>query len=195
MVSQARDTRQGEPVRTVALAAGLRALDEAENFAPRGTQLEAEMNLAVLTASHRTPIAKEIDHRGVLPQQMMAMYYRYAQFKLALAVAGEPSGSMALHTLGKIHSQLGRLEPQRYRLASRRSIAYQQAALLAHYDNHLAAHELGVLLADSGHLVEAQQLLLQVASQEPNAMVLNNLARVQEKMGIPEQAAARRAQA
>jgi tetratricopeptide (TPR) repeat protein len=195
MVSQARDTQQGEPERTVALAAGLRALDEAEDFAPHGTQLEAELNLVVLTASHRTPIAKEIDHQGVLPQQMMAIYYRYAQLKLALAVAGEPAGSMALHALGKIYSQLGKLEPQRHRLASRRAVAFQQAALLARDDNHLAAHELAVLLADAGHLAEAQELLRQVAAKEPNAIVFRNLANVQEKMGMPQQAANSRAYA
>jgi len=195
MISQSKDARQGVAVRTVALAAGFRALDEAEDFVPRGTQLEAEMNLALLTASHRTPIAKEMAQPGVLPQQMMAKYYRYAQLKLALAVAGEPAGSMALHTLGKIHSQLGKIEPQRHRLASRRAIAFQQASLLAHHQNHLAAHELAVLLADSGHLAEAQQLLLQVAAYEPNAIVYRNLALVQDQSGRADQAAAYRAQA
>ncbi|MCG8450209.1 MAG: hypothetical protein MI725_11610 [Pirellulales bacterium] len=195
MVSQAKDAQQGVPERTLALAAGLRALDEAEDYAPRGAELEAEMNLEVLAASHRTPIAKQIEHKKLLPQQIMAMYYRYAQLKLALAVAGEPAGSMALHTLGKIHSQLERLEPQRHRLASRRAIAFQQAALLAHQQNHVAAHELGVLLAKAGHLAEAEKLILQVAAREPNAIVYRNLAQIQEQMGYPRQAAMNRAQA
>ena len=74
--------------------------------------------------------------------------------QLAAAVAGEPAGSMALHALGKLDSQLGRIEPQ-HPQADRRAFALQQAALLARDDNHLAAHELGVLLAESGHYVEA----------------------------------------
>ena len=195
MISQAKDAQRGVSQGTLALAAGLRALDEAEDFAPKGTQLEAELNLEVLTAAHRTPIAQQIILDKMLPQQMMTLYYRYAQLKLALAVAGEPSGSMALHTLGKIQGQLWKLEPERHRLARRRAIAYQQAALLAHPHNYLAAHELGVLLAGSGHLAEAEQLFLEVASRQPNAVVYQNLAKVQEDLGQTRQAAATRAQA
>ncbi len=195
MISQAKDAQRGTPCRTQALAAGLRALREAEDFAPRGTQLEAELDIAVLCASHRTPIAKQSESANLLPSLMMDRYFRYAQLQLALSVAGEPAGSMALHALGKLHSQLGRVEPTKHRLADRHAIAYQQAALLAHNQNHLAAHELGVLLATSGHYAEAEHLLKHVAARESNAVVYRNLARVQEKLGQPEQALASRDQA
>ena len=192
MISQAKDAQVGTPERTVALSAGLRALREAEDFAPSGTQLEAELNIEVLCASHRTPIAQQADAMKLLPRLMMDRYLRYAQLQLALSVAGEPAGSMALHALGKISSQLGRAEPDMHRLADRQAIAYQQAALLSHNQNYLAAHELGVLLATSGHFAEAEQLLLQVAAREPNAVVYRNLARVQDKLGQPQQALANR---
>ena len=195
MISQAKDAQRGVAQGSLALAAGLRALDEAEDFAPKGTQLEAELNLEVLTAAHRTPIANQLNLEKMLPQEMMTLYYRYAQLKLALAVAGEPAGSMALHTLGKIQGQLWKLEPGRHRLARRRAIAYQQAALLAHPDNYLASHELGVLLAGSGYLAEAERLLLGVASQHPHPTVFRNLAKVQEDLGKTQQASANRTRA
>jgi len=195
MISQAKDAQQGTPDRTKALASGLRALREAEDFAPLGTQLEAELDIKVLCASHRTPIAKQPDAAHLLPRLMMDRYIRYAQLQLALSVAGEPAGSMALHALGKLNSQLGRVEPEKNRLADRHAIAFQQAALLAHNQNYLAAHELGVLLATSGHYAESQQLLLHVASREPNAVVYRNLARVQEKLNQPALALASRDQA
>jgi tetratricopeptide (TPR) repeat protein len=195
MISQAKDAAAGNPERGQALAAGLRALDEATDFAPRGTQLEAELDLAVVTAAHRTPIAAQLNIAHALPQQLLDAYFRYAQFELALAVAGDPAGSMALHALGKVNSQLGKLEPERHRLAERRAIAFQQAALLAHNQNHLAAHELAVLLAQSGHYGEAEHLLLQVAAREPNPVVYRNLAHVQEKLGDYETAQANRRQA
>ena len=47
----------------------------------------------------------------------------------------------------------------------------------------MAAHELGVLLAETGHFAEAQHLLVQVADEQPNATVFRNLARVQEALG------------
>ena len=192
MISQAKDAQQGTPARTRSLAAGIRALREAEDFAPHGTQLEAELDISVLCASHRTPIAKQAGTTDLLPSLMMDRYFRYAQLQLAISVAGEPAGSMALHALGKLNSQLGRAEPTKNRLAGRHAIAYQQAALLAHNQNHLAAHELGVLLAGSGHYAEAEQLLKHVAARESNAVVYRNLARVQEKMGQADVALASR---
>ncbi|NOY43345.1 MAG: hypothetical protein GXP26_16110 [Planctomycetes bacterium] len=189
MISQSKDAQQGEAKRMLALAAGLRALEEAVDFAPRGTQLEADLEIEVICASHRTPVASQLKSAKILPRQMMDCYFRYAQLKLAAAVRGEPAGSMALHALGKLASRLNQVEPGKLRLAHRRAVVYQQAALLAHDQNHLAAHELAVLLADSGHYAEAEHLLKQVVAREPNATIYRNLARVQEKLGQTRQAA------
>jgi tetratricopeptide (TPR) repeat protein len=192
MISQAKDAQQGTPEHSQALAAGLRALREAKDFEPYGTQLEAELDIHVLCASHRTPIAQREDAENLLPRLMMDRYLRYAQLQLAWSVAGEPTGSMALHALGKLNSRLARVEPDNHRLADRYAIAYQQAALLAHNQNYLATHELGVLLAASGHLEESQRLLQDVSRRSPNAIVYQNLAYVQEKLGQPNAAGANR---
>jgi len=188
MVSQAKDAELGDRQFSSALAAGLRAIEEAEDFAPRGTQLEGELELGVITAAHRTPIAQQTATSSMLPQQMMDSYFRYAQLKLAKSVADEPAGSMALHALGKVTSQMGRMEPQRHRLAHRRAMAFQQAALLSHSQNHLAAHELAVLLAESGHYTTAHELLLKVSTHQPSSTVYANLAQVQQRLGLTEQA-------
>lgn len=195
LVSQSKDNREGTRQRSESLAAGLRALEEAEDFTPRGTELEAEMSLEVICASHRTPIAREVDLATLLPSQLVERYNRYAQLKLALAVAGEPAGSMALYALGKLSSQLAGGEPDQGRAMSRDAVAYQQAALLAHNQNYLAAHELGVLLAETGHLAEARNLFEQVAQREPDAVVYRNLARVNDELGVPVTASMCRAKA
>jgi tetratricopeptide (TPR) repeat protein len=187
-ISQAKDSREGSRNRSASLAAGLRALEEAEDFAPRGTQLEAELALEIVCASHRTPLARELDLTTMLPSQMMERYNRYAQIKLAVAVAGEPAGSMALYTLGKLNSQLKATDPEQHPLATRRAVAFQQAALLAHNENYLAAHELGLLLAETGHFPEAKHLLAQVATEQPNVVVYRNLARIEEALGDHAQA-------
>lgn len=192
MISHSKDAAHGKAKQTLDLAAGLRALEEAEDFAPRGTQLEADLVIDVICASHRTPVGRQLKSKGLLPRQMMNCYFRYAQLKLAASVKDEPAGSMALHALGKITSRLNQVEPEKHRLGHRRAVAFQQASLLAHHKNHLAAHELAVLLADSGHYTEAEQLLEQVATREPNAIVYRNLANVQEKLGRAQQAAASR---
>lgn len=183
LISQAKDSREATRSRTASLAAGLRALEEAHDFMPHGAQLEAEMNLTVICAAHRTPLARELNLAAALPAKMMERYHRYAQIKLAVAVAGEPAGSMALYSLGKLNSLLAATEGEKHPLASREAVAFQQAALLAHNENFMAAHELGVLLAESGHFPEAQHLLVQVAAEQPNSVVFRNLARVQDALG------------
>ena len=40
-----------------------------------------------------------------------------------------------------------------------------------------------MLLAETGHFPEAQHMLIQVAAEQPNAVVFRNLARVQEALG------------
>lgn len=194
MIAEAKDQKRGVARRSIALANGLRALEEATDFAPQGAAIEGRLDFDVIIASHRTPIAKG-DADKLMPQQLGDLYYRYAQLQLGASVAGEPAGSMALHALGKLYSQIGRAEPNRIAQADRRAFALQQAALLARDDNHLAAHELGVLLAETGHFVDSEYILAQVALREPHPVVYRNLARIQRKLGREELAAANEQQA
>lgn len=190
MIAEAKDEKHGAARRTPALAAGLRALDEADDFATGAADADPAARLAVILSSHQTPIAKSPAAKGLLPGQLADLYYRYAQLQLSAAVADEPAGSMALHSLGKLYSQFGRLEPETFPQASRRAFALAQAAVLARPDNYLASHELGVLLAESGHLPEAERVLVAVAAQEPHPTAFRNLARVQRKLGRADYAAA-----
>ncbi|MBA3484029.1 MAG: hypothetical protein H0T51_19670 [Pirellulales bacterium] len=190
MIAEAKDQKHGARRRTVALANGLRALDEATDFAPRGAEFDVNASMAVIVSSHRTTVAKTPAAEALMPQQLADLYFRYAQLQLAGAVAGEPAGSMALHALGKLYSQLARTEAEANPQADRRAFALQQAALLARDDNHLAAHELGVLLAETGHYIESEHLLNQVAAREPHPVVFRNLARVQRMLGHEQMAMA-----
>jgi hypothetical protein len=183
MIAEAKDQKHGAARRTIALANGLRTLEEAGDFMPRGPAVDGDLRLDVIISSHRTPVAKTAAAAELMPQQLADLYFRYAQLQLGGAVAGEPAGSMALHVLGKVYSQLGKIEPEAYPQADRCAFALQQAALLARDDNHLAAHELGVLLAESGHYIEAEYLLAQVAATQPHPVVFRNWARVQRKLG------------
>jgi tetratricopeptide (TPR) repeat protein len=183
MIAEAKDQLHGAPRRTLALAEGLRALDEAADFAPAAAGGAANVRLSVVVASHQTPVAKPLAVDDMLPPQIAVMYLEYAGRQLGAAVAGEPTGSVALHALGKLHSRLGRVEPEQNPLADRAAFTLQQAALYARPDNHLAAHELGVLLAEGGHYPESGQLLRQVATHAPHPVVYRNLARVERRLG------------
>lgn len=192
MVSQSKDAAQGKPVYSMALRDGLRAIEEAEDFSPRGAQLEAELDIELVVDAHRTPVAQQLELEGELPCHMLDRYLRYGQIKLAMSVAGDPAGSMALYALGKVTSRLGKSEQHANPLAHQQAVAYQQAAVLSHGDNYYAKHELAVLLAESGHLSQSHTLLASLAMSHQNPTLYGNLARVQEQLGMREQAAATR---
>ncbi len=187
-IAQAKDAELKTTQHAMALAAGLRALDEADDFMPRGAQLEADLNIPVITSSHRTPVLLGQESE-VLPHMVVALYHQYAQQQLGKAVAGEQAGSMALHGMGKIYIRMAQQQGGEIQ-SVRKAIAVYQAALTARPENNLAANELGVLLARNGHYPQAATIFDQALRFAPNATGFHNLAVVQKKLGMHYQAAA-----
>jgi tetratricopeptide (TPR) repeat protein len=187
-IAQAKDAAEDCNDHSRALAAGLRALDEAEDFIPAGIQLEADLNVDIVASSHRTPVLREGGH-DVLPHEAAVRYHRYAQQQLTAAVAGEQAGSMALHGIGKIDALVAARNDDDVQLTERASAMYA-AALGARPDNHLAANELGVLLCRNGRSAEAVQLFMRTIDAAPSSLAYHNLAVAQRKLGLAGQAAA-----
>jgi tetratricopeptide (TPR) repeat protein len=187
-VVQAKDAARNGDEHSRALAAGLRALDEAADFAPRGTQLEAEVNVWLMASSHRTPVL-QYQNGDVSLHEAAALYHTYAERQLASAVAGEQAGSMALFGLGKINARLAEIMGEDLP-HTRTATAMFSAALAARPDNHLAANELGVLLCKSGRPGEAARLFERAIDFAPSATAYHNLAVAQGKLGMYGQSTA-----
>lgn len=187
-VAQANDAASGTDEHSRALAAGLRALDEADDFVPAGIQLEADLDVRIVASSHRTPVLRD-EPATAMPHQAVALYHRYAEQQLACCVAREQAGSMALHGLGNIYARLAERGDDDVQLA-RNAITMYSAALAARPDNHLAANELGVLLCRAGRPAEATRLFERTIDRAPNATAYHNLAVAQQKLGMAGQAAA-----
>ena len=187
-VVQAKDAASNSNVHSQALAAGLRAIDEAEDFVPSGVRVEAELDVRIVSSSHRTPVLGD-GVGDVSPHEAVAQYHRFAQEQLAAAVAGEQAGSMALHGLGKVSATLaerGSGDPALVRSAT----TMYSAALATCPMNHLAANELGVLLVREGRVAEAARLFERTIDLAPSATVYHNLAIAQGKLGFHGHAAA-----
>jgi tetratricopeptide (TPR) repeat protein len=187
-VAQARDTGTSSDEHARALAAGLRALDEAEDFVPAGAQLEAELDVRKVASSHRTPVLKDYPEE-VLPQEAVVMYHGYAQQELSIAARGEQAGSMALYGLGKVYARLAERHDDDVQFV-RSAMTMYSAALDACPDNHMAANELGVLLCRTGHPAEAVERFKRTIDLAPNATAYHNLAIAQQKLGLAGPAAA-----
>lgn len=186
-VALAKDAAEGSSRCATALAEGLRKLDEADDFIPKGDALEAELDVAAIANSHGVRLVSEAG--STAPSEAIAQYSQHSAACLAEAVAGEPAGSMALYGLGKSYA---RLEAQGGdATAGRKSLVMYRAAVDAHAQNFLAANELGVRLAQGGRYEQASQVLRTAAAQ-PGAIatVHANLAAIEEKLGREQTAVA-----
>lgn len=181
-VAVAKDSETRSDKHIKLLAKGLRALDEAEDFLPKGNLLELDIKTNQIAVSHRTPLLNDdITPIDLSAQEAAALYARHAAVLLGEAVAGEPAGSMALYGLGKTFA---RLETQsKDPTAGQKCNVMYRAAVTSHPENYLAANELGVRLAKSGHYESAQSVLRHAAKQPSNATVYENLAAVEQALG------------
>jgi tetratricopeptide (TPR) repeat protein len=187
-VAQAHDAADDTNEHSRALAAGLRALDEAEDFVPQGVQLEAELDVRATASSHRTQVLPDAPE-DVSPPEAVALYHAFAQEQLTKAIAGEQAGSMALHGMGTIDARLAARKDDDVQLTHRATTMYA-AALAACPNNYLAANELGVLVCRSGRAEEAASLFMQAIDFAPSAVAYHNLAIAQQRSGRMSEAAA-----
>ncbi|TWT46841.1 hypothetical protein [Botrimarina hoheduenensis] len=185
-IASAKDSQQGSTNHSEALAAGLRALDEADDFAPTGDALEAELDVRSIALSHGTAVVREAAGETAA-HEAVALYCREAVDRLAEAAAGEPAGSMALYGLGKTYARIDAQSDDPH--AARKCLVMHQAAIAARPENHLAANELGVRLAMAGRYDQASVALRRAAGQQgAAATVYENLAQVERRLGRTAQA-------
>jgi tetratricopeptide (TPR) repeat protein len=182
-IAQALDVRSGLREHTQALAAGLTALEEAEDFVPEGSRLESDLDVGMLVQAHRTPACKTMDTDALLPVTALQHYYTYAQEQLALSAGGEESASMALLGLGKTYSTLALEKSLPTAVAEPKAMVFHWAALSAHPGNFLAANELAVLEARWGQYTTARSLLQYSLAILPHSAVWRNLATVHKQLG------------
>jgi tetratricopeptide (TPR) repeat protein len=171
-----------------ALSAGLGALEEAEQIR-RASCAVADVDLSLLVETHSTPVLYGEDLSELVPLAAMDRYHEYAEQQLGMAVAGDPSGSMALYGLARIYEHLGSENNADRVASSRQSVALHKAALLAHPENHLAAHELGVVLTRLGMRQQALAMLTRSVQLYPTSRGYQNLALMHRQIGGHSQAA------
>jgi len=189
ILAQGLDTERNTNRYSQALAAGVRALDEAEDFLPKDGHLEAELDLAMIAGAHRTPVLQAEDGEQVTPLAAIQRYHTYAQEQLATAVGKEVAGSMALCGLGKLYMAIGDQQRGDGIVAARpKAMVLLQAALIVSPGNHMASNELGVLLARSGRHSDARAAFEHSVAAYPTAEAWRNLALTCERLGAMDEA-------
>jgi hypothetical protein len=193
LVAQGLDVEHGTDRHSTALAAGLTAIKEAEDFVPTAGQFEADLDVADVIRGHRTPVLKGAYVAGLAPVSVMKCYFTYAQEQLASAAGTEIAGSMALRGLGKLYAALADSAGDG-QAAATRAVVFYQAALLVCQQNHLAANDLGVLLARCGNYHEALVMLQHSLAICPEDVTWHNLSVVYRQLGRSDWAQRARSQ-
>ncbi len=182
LVAQALDAAQQTTAHVQSLNAGLRALDESDDFIPRDGKVNGSMNVSGVAATHETPLLQNLS--GDVPALIaLQRYYNFAQQHLASSVQGYPSGSLALHGLAKLYSVIGARQPGSIVAAEPKAIVLEQAAVAADPKNFMAANDLAVLLVRYGRTAEARTLLQNSVSTYGQPENWNNLADLHEQLG------------
>ena len=187
-MAQGLDGEYRTDTHTRALASGLTALREADDFLPRGAQIEADLDVAAIIRGHGTPALKGVEPANLTPAAAMQSYLTYAQEQLAAAAGGEVAASMALRGLGKLHETMAEKNVQGIVAACPKAVAFFQAALLAVPQNHMAWNDLGVMLARNGRLDEARMALENSVSFSQDPSAWQNLAAVYQRQGNAQRA-------
>jgi tetratricopeptide (TPR) repeat protein len=193
-IARALDAQENGTGHAEALAAGLAALDESEDFLASARSSVATVDVAAIVAKHRTPALKDASKADLTAITALQRYYTFAQEQLAAAVENEPAASQALYGMGKVQTTL-----QSTRAATvadgPKAIALHQAALIVDDRNFMAANELGVLMARCGRYDAARAALAHSVSIAPQPAVWRNLAAVHDRLGETTLAANARAAA
>jgi polysaccharide biosynthesis/export protein len=183
------DAKRGTESQTRALASGLLALREADDFiSGGGTAIQAGSDPLTISVAHTTPVLKNARASRVTRMKALQLYYSYATRQLARAVDGLPEASTALCYLGRLQPYLVQGVDRKAALSEPKSLAFDEAAVMVNPRNFLAANELGVVLAKCGKLQPAKKALLYSASLRPRAETYHNLAVVYERLGDDDQA-------
>ncbi len=177
------------------LAAGLRALEEADDFVTQDPLAIDQLDVARVVAGHQTILLKDEPNDSLSPQVALGRYMTYSQQQIAEAVGNLPPGSAALYALGKIYSLPAAAHGPTDVTGGAKSVAYYQASLQVDSRNYLAANELGVLLVQFGRLPEARAAFCHSLSIVAQPVIWENLAVVLERLGEQQLAASARQQA
>jgi tetratricopeptide (TPR) repeat protein len=186
LAAQGLDIEHQTPVHGRALRAGLKAMKEADDFIPSGSQLESDLDLQAIINTHQTPALKLSQPRTLTSLGALRRYLGFAQYQLAVAAGQEVAGSMALHAMGKLYASSVDNPTVNVISARAKAMACFQAALVSYPQNYMASNDLGVLLANSGRLEDARRILESSVETCPHSTSWQNLAVVYRQLDLPE---------
>jgi hypothetical protein len=173
------DARDGGTSHRDALRLGLIALDESDEFSGEQVDWRDSADVRSVAASHATPVLKQCTQSAVDSIQAVQAYYAFAENQLTIACGGVPGASLAFYGLGRTIV----VPDTRVAHAAGKAALFHRVALAIAPQNVLAGNELGVLLAQHGHLDEAERMFRQCVAINGTPETYRNLAAIHSRRG------------
>lgn len=178
-VAAALDASESSQEHRVSLNSGLTALTEVEDFvALESTQYDSS-DIAAVIAGHVSHAVAIAEGAELTPAALRERYRNVAVERLAFAVAS-PTGSVALHRLGKATLFRARPNSDETRATAR---VFLEAALRVDENNFPAANDLAVHFAEDGYYDRAVTLLRDGLNRSSQPALWTNLAAIHELRG------------
>jgi tetratricopeptide (TPR) repeat protein len=184
------DAREGNTRHREALHRAWLAVDEADDFDTDRVELRDAEDIRMVAAGHETPVLNQPSKSAESASdaiQAVRAYYAYAEEQFIHSCEGLPSASLAYYGLARTFVVPGTQTTH----AAGKAVLLQRVALTIAPQNVLAGNELGVLLAEHGHLDDAERLFRRCLAISPSPETWRNLAVVYARQG--NQAASRTA--
>lgn len=183
-------TEQSQRHRT-ALTSGLSALTEMNDFASLEKSGEGSGDVAAVIAGHASQVVPVEAAVAMTSAALRERYMAFAIERLSFAAA-LPTGSVALHRLGKVSLSDSSTKSSESRTKAR---VFLEAALQVDANNFPAANDLAVFLAEEGRYDQAVTLLRDGLRRSPQPALWTNLAAIHDLRGESQLAEAARLEA
>jgi hypothetical protein len=172
------DARSGTTCYRDALCQGWTALNEADDFEESRTGLLDPTEIRHIASIHSTRLLADPESK-IDSMQAVQAYYAFAEERLASACKEMPAASLAYYGLGRTFVIPG----CRVTHGAAKAALLQRVALIIAPQNVLAGNELGVLLAQHGHLDASEKLFRECLAISPRPETWRNLATVHARNG------------
>ncbi len=184
------DAQSGTRTHLDSLGAGLRALEEADDFYRIRASLDVTSGLDAAIQAHQTTVLKTVANASITPIQALQSYHAFALQHLSQSGSQDPHAAAALYGLARLQPalSLARANDQETAMGAR-VMTLLQAALQIDPEHYESLNELGVVFARYDRLDDAANMFRRALNIQQAPETWHNLATVLERQGQPEQAA------
>lgn len=184
VLAQSFDLQTGTRDRSSALASGLRAIEEADDFYASSAGSALDTDVAAVIEGHLSQVFSREGATQITRSQALDAYYSYAAQQLEFALGTQNwLASEALYALGRLHGILGQANTETQPREFAKATVLHRLAIQAWPDNFASRNDLAVLLASQGQLPAARELLIQALTVQRRSELWLNLASVHQQLG------------